>query len=337
MSAFLLPAAVFLAVVFTMSAIGKLRAPDRGSAAFAALRIPVTRTEAASTALIVVEALVAVALVVTTGWLFVAASGAALLLTSALLVAVIRAHRLGATDDCGCFGEWLPAAIGPRLIFRNAVLAVVAFLLFAPALLFLAVTGRSTGVPLLLGSGSATNGSFGALAAATLIALGVWSIARASSAAPAASPLPVITRGDGAVLVMATSEITDVLAPGLRARLLLFVSPGCHACATAVETIARAQAPLSGLVDVYVVQRASRGPLTFDPPRTLPASATFALDIGGSLGNTLNVGAARPVAALIGTDGTQAGPLALGSDEVEVLVSSLTQVSEVDVTAAEEV
>ena len=326
MSAFLLPAAVFLAVVFAMSAIGKLRAPDRGSAAFAALRIPVTRTEAASTALIVVEALVAVALVVTTGWLFVAASGAALLLTSALLVAVIRAHRLGATEDCGCFGEWLPAAIGPRLIFRNAVLAVVAFLLFTPALLFLAVTGRSTGVPLLLSSGSAANGSFGALAAATLIALGVWSIARASSTAPAASS--AIARGDGAVLVPAAAEIVDVLAPSPRARLLVFVSAGCHACATALDTLIHAQSPLGSVVEIYVVQRASQGSTTALPTHELPDAARFALDIGGSLGGALEIGSARPVAALIGTDGTQAGPLALGSEEIAQLVGSIVAVSD---------
>lgn len=326
MSAFLLPAAVFLAVVFAMSAIGKLRAPDRGSAAFDALRIPVARTEAASTALILLEALVAIALVATTGWLFVAASGAAFLLTSALLIAVIRAHRLGATEDCGCFGEWLPAAIGPRLIFRNAVLVVVAFLLFTPALLFLAITGRSTGVPLLLGSGSAANGSFGALAAATLIALGVWSIARASSTAPAVTSS--MARGDGAVLVPATSEVVDVLAPAPRARLLLFVSAGCHACATALESVTHGQSALGSLVEIYVVQRASSGSTTALPTHELPAASRFALDIGGSLGGALEIGPARPVAALIGTDGSQAGPLALGSEEIAQLIGSIVAVAD---------
>ncbi|MFJ2550873.1 MauE/DoxX family redox-associated membrane protein [Microbacterium sp. NPDC087591] len=326
MSAFLLPAAVFLAVVFAMSAIGKLRAPDRGRAAFDALRIPVARPEAASTALILLEALVAVSLVVTTGWLFVAAAGAALLLTTGLLIVVIRAYRLGATDDCGCFGEWLPAAIGPRLIFRNAVLAALAFLLFTPALLFLAITGRSTGVPLLLGSGSAANGSFGALAAAILIALGVWSIARATSAAPV--PSASIARGTGAVLVPATSEIVDILAPGARARLVLFVSAGCHACATALDTLIHAQDAVGSLVEIYVVQRASSGPTTTAPTHALPSAAHFALDIGGSLGGALELGAARPVAALIGTDGAQAGPLARGSDEIAQLIDSIVAVTD---------
>lgn len=326
MSAFLLPAAVFLAAVFAVSAIGKLRAPDRGAAAFDALRIPVARAQAAVTAVILLEALVAIALVVTTGWPFVAASGAALLLTTGLLVAVIRAHRLGATADCGCFGEWLPAAIGPRLIVRNAVLASVAFLLFIPALLFLAITGRSTGVPLLLGSGAAANGSFGALAAAILIALGVWSIARASSTAPAFTS--AIARGDGAVLVPATSEVVDVLAPSSRARLLLFVSAGCHACATALDTLIHAQSALGSLVEIYVVQRASGGSTTALPTHELPAAARFALDIGGSLGGALAIGPARPVAALIGTDGSQAGPLALGSEEIAQLVGSIVAVAD---------
>lgn len=326
MSAFLLPAAVFLAAVFAASAIGKLRAPDRGAAAFDALRIPIARTPAAATALILLEALVAIALVVTTGWLFVAASGAALLLTSGLLIAVIRAHRMGATADCGCFGEWLPAAIGPRLIVRNAVLTSVAFLLFMPALLFLAITGRSTGVPLLLGSESAASGSFGALAASILIALGVWSIARASSTAP--SVTSAIARGDGAVLIPATSEVVDVLAPGSRARLLLFVSAGCHACATALDTLIHAQSALDSLVEIYVLQRASSGSTTALPTHELPAGARFALDIGGSLGGALEIGPARPVAALIGTDGSQAGPLALGSEEIAQLVGSIVAVAD---------
>ncbi|GGM42686.1 MauE/DoxX family redox-associated membrane protein [Microbacterium saperdae] len=321
MTAFLLPVALFLAVVFAVSAIGKLRSPDRGRGTFEALRIPVSRTGTASTALILLEALVAVALVVTTGWLFVAAAGAALLLTSALLMVVIRAHRLGAAEDCGCFGEWLPAVIGPRLIVRNAVLATAAFFLFLPALFLLANTGRPTGVPLLLSSGSAANSSLGALAAATLIAFGVWSIARASSTAPAA-PSP-IARGDGAVLVPATSEVVDVLARGSRARLLVFVSAGCHACATALDALIQDQGSLDSLVEIYVIQRASSGSAVTRPTHDLPATARFALDIGGSLGGALEIGTARPAAALIGTDGAQAGPLALGSEEIAQLVASI--------------
>lgn len=326
MSAFLLPAAVFLAVVFAVSAIGKLRAPDRGAAAFAALRIPVARAEAAATVLIVLETLVAVALIVTTGWFFVAASGAALLLTIGLLVAVIRAHRLGATEDCGCFGEWLPAAIGPRLIFRNAVLAFVAFLLFAPTLFFLAVAGWSTGVPRLLSPGPAATMSLGALAASTVIALGVWSIARASSTVPMAPS--AMARGDGAILIPATDEVVDVLAPASRARLLVFVSAGCHACATALDTLIHAQSPLGSVVDIYVIQRASQSSTMVLPAHELPTAARFALDIGGSLGGALEIGPARPVAALIGTDGTQAGPLALGSAEIAQLVGSIVAVAD---------
>lgn len=335
MSAFLVPSAVFLAAVFAASAIGKLRAPDRGRAAFEALRIPVSHVETAATAVIVLEALLAVALVMTTGWFFIIATGGALLLTSALLIIVIRAYRLGATDDCGCFGDWLPSAIGPKLIVRNAVLTALSFLLFVPALVFISITTRATGVPLVLGSGAAANGSFGALAASALIAAAVWSMARATPTVPPL--LPTLALGDGAVVVTATSEIVDVLAPGPRARLLLFVSPGCHACATAIDGIARAEAPLSGLVDIYVVQRASRGSASVTSGHPLPSSASFALDIGGSLGNALNIGIPRPVATLIGTDGAQAGPLAVGSHEVGLLVSSLTSLTAEDVKTAEDV
>lgn len=125
MVAFIPSLTVFLAVVFAVSAVGRLRSADGGSAAFAALRIPVGHPKTAAGALIAVEAVVAVGLLATAGWLFVVFAAAALLLTSGLLIAVVRAHRLGATDDCGCFGDWLPAAIGARLIVRNALLTTI--------------------------------------------------------------------------------------------------------------------------------------------------------------------------------------------------------------------
>ncbi|QNA94113.1 hypothetical protein G4G29_05300 [Microbacterium sp. Se63.02b] len=108
MIAFLLPLAVFLATVFAASALGKVRSADRGLTAFTALRIPVRHPHTAAVSLIVLEAVMALGLLLTTGWLFVGFSSAALLLCTGLLIAVVRAHRLGSDDDCGCFGEWLP-------------------------------------------------------------------------------------------------------------------------------------------------------------------------------------------------------------------------------------
>ena len=321
MHAFVIPLTVFLAVVFAMSALGKLRSADRGRASFAALQIPVRHPDAAAAALIVAEAVVAIGLVSTWGWLFVAFAGAALVLTAGLLIVVVRAHRRGVTDDCGCFGDWLPAAIGPRLIVRNVMLTVAAAGVLVPALLLQVLFGVPLGLPLALSSPLSALPTLAALSAAALIAVTTWSLVRASTAAPAAaSPAE---RGAGAVVVSETGEIVDLLAAGTRARLLLFVSPGCHACETSLRGLREAEDHLSGLVDVFVIQRAASGAADTASAHAIPRTARFALDVGGSLSASLGTGRATPVAALIGTDGLQAGPLAIGSDETAVLIDSI--------------
>lgn len=329
MSAFLVPLAAFLAAVFAASAVGKLRSADHGQSTFSALRVEVRHPSTAAGALIAVEAVVAVGLLVTSGWLFVVFAAAALLLTAILLIAVARAHRLGATDDCGCFGDWLPSAIGPRLIVRNAVLTAIAASVLAGAIAASSVSAP-VGVPDTLLAGPSASLVLGAVGAGLLIAVGVWSLVRASDTATGADAQ--VPRGAGAVLLPATAEIVDVLAPAARARLLVFVAPGCHACVTAMASLRAAEAPLTAVVDVYVIQRAVSVAASAEPPHDLPASIRFALDVGGSIAAALRIGAATPVAALIGTDGTQAGPLAVGSDEVRMLIGSILAAVEVSPT-----
>ncbi|WP_262003456.1 MauE/DoxX family redox-associated membrane protein [Microbacterium sp. Mcb102] len=326
MSAFLVPLAFFLAVVFAVSAVGKLRSADHGQSAFAALRIPVRHSKTAAGVLIAAEAVVAVGLLATASWLFVVSAAAALLLTSGLLVAVARAHRLGATDDCGCFGDWLPSAIGPRLIVRNAVLTAIAASVLAGAVTAVAVS-EPVGIPATLLTGPSVPLVLGAVGAGLLIAVGVWSLVRASNAIGRTDAQ--IPRGAGAVLLPGTAEIVDLLVPAARARLLVFVAPECHACAIALASLKAAEAPLAAVVDVYVIQRAVSVAASTEPPHDLPASTRFALDVGGSVAAALRIGAETPVAALIGTDGTQAGPLAVGSDEVRVLIDSIRAAVEV--------
>lgn len=321
MHAFVVPLTVFLAVVFAVSALGKLRSADRGSASFAALQIPVRHPDAAAVALIAAEAVVAVGLVSTGGWLFVGFAAGTFVLTAGLLIVVVRAHRKGATDDCGCFGEWIPSAIGPRLILRNVMLTIAASAVLASSILVQALLGGPVGVPLALSSPSSVAPTVGALAAAALIAVATWATVRASAATPAASSPG--DRGAGAVVVPETGEIVDLLAAGSRARLLVFVSPGCHACETALTALRAAEDDLNGLVDLYVVQRAASGAAGTESAHALPQAARFALDVGGSLSASLGTGRATPVAALIGTDGLQAGPLAVGSDETALLIDSI--------------
>lgn len=326
MSAFVIPLAAFLAGVFAVSAVGKLRSADRGRAAFDALQLPVRHPDAAAIGIIVVELVVAIGLLTTSGWVFVAAATAAVLLTGGLLLVVTRAHRLGVTDDCGCFGDWLPSAIGPRLITRNAILLAAALGVLIPTFWVQAVAGVPMGVPVAVTALDSAAVVIGATAAAAMIGLAVWSIVRSAVGAPATAAAPA--RGVGAVLLPDRAEIVDVLAPGVRARLVFFVSPGCHACETALAALQVAEDDVSALVDVYVVQRAVSGAADVESTHPLPRTARFALDVGGSLASHLGTGPGTPVAALIGTDGTQAGPLAIGSDEVVQLLDSILALAE---------
>lgn len=325
MYAFLVPVTVLLSAVFAVSAVGKLRSSDHGASAFSALRLPVPNARAAALALVIVEALVAGGLVVSDGPIFVGFTLAAAVLTAAMLVAVVRAHRLGATDDCGCFGDWMPSAIGPRLIARNVLLLVTALLAFLAAGSGWALSGVSVGLPRAFASATGALTAASALLAAALIAAVVWTMSRASSTAQRDTALP---RGAGAVVLAESGRIVDLLAPGPRARVIVFVTEGCHACHDALRAIEEAGETLGGVVDVYVAQRASEGAVDASPPHELPSGARFVIDVGGSLADSLAIGPGTPVAALVGTDGRQAGPLAVGSAEVHELVASILALAE---------
>ncbi|KJQ55073.1 MauE/DoxX family redox-associated membrane protein [Microbacterium sp. SA39] len=326
MMVFLVPLPVLLAVVFALSVIGKLRAADRGSAAFDALRIPVRHPDAAAKALIAFETVVALGLVVTSGIVYVAFTLAAVALTAGLLIVVVRAHRLGVTDDCGCFGDLLPARIGPRLIVRNVALTVSALAAFGAAFFMWGIAGVRVGLPDILAYEPWAEVALWTLAGSLPIAVTTWSIARA--AVPAAPASPPDARGAGAVVLPASGEVLDLLAAGARARIVVFVSPGCHACETALSSIRAVHEPLDSVVDLFIVQRAVSGSTGIESAHALPRTARFALDIGGSLGAQLDIGVGTPVAALIGTDGFQAGPLAVGSEEIAQLVASILALAE---------
>lgn len=159
--------------------------------------------------------------------------------------------------------------------------------------------------------------------------MATWSIARASVGASGSAP---IVHGVGAVVVPGSGQVVDVLAPGTRARLILFVSPGCHACATVLARLTEVQTEVDALADVYVVQRVVHGPMRASVDLAVPESAHLALDVGGSLGASLALGVGRPVAALIGADGTQAGPLALGGTESGALIDSIVSLVETPIS-----
>lgn len=329
MNSLIAPLAIALTLVFAASAIGKLVSPDRGASAFEALRIPVRAPRAAGLALIALELVTAVALVTTSGWWLAASATLALTLAAGLLITVMRAHRLGSDDDCGCFGEWMPARIGPLLIARNAGILVVSIVLGAAA--FASVNATPIGVPAAVIRGfSGDLTPVWAVTASVLVALLVWLVMRASA-----------SRGDsgadhtgqtsytpmGRVLRLDDDTVVAMLVPATRARLAVFLTPGCGACVAVQEMLHEQGATLSRVVDVYAVYSARSGDLGPLRDIDLPASVHRAVDLGDSLAETLEVGRGRPAAALMSTAGDPVGPPAFGSSEISELVGNLVAVA----------
>jgi len=92
-----------IALVFALSAVGKLRALDSADSTLQALRLPRLMARAAIAALAVVELFVAVALFLPRPVAVITATVSAILALCFLIV-VIRAYLLGSREDCGCFG-----------------------------------------------------------------------------------------------------------------------------------------------------------------------------------------------------------------------------------------
>lgn len=322
MIAFSFVLAFLLSLTFAASTIGKFRDVDLGLPAFVALRLDAPAPRVTAIIVIAFEALIATGLLLTTGWSFVVISGAAVMVTTGLLVAVIRAHALGSKESCACFGGWLPSRIGPALIVRNSILVIVAALLTAVAFV-LAVHGLMGGVPgaiaLLLAGNQAPIWAF---AGSALTAAFTWTTARAiesytNDTQPPSEP------GSGSLLLPSSATVVDVLAPAARSRLLLFTLPGCHACAASLELLRTEQARLDRVVDMYIIQGVMAGSIPTQADVSDPNTLRSAVDVGGALARQLGVGLARPVGVLVSTKGEQVGPIALGSDKVEELVSVL--------------
>lgn len=326
MSVLVTPLAIALALIFAASAAGKALAPDRGARAFDALRITAPWPRTAGTVLIALEAVAAIGLVVTTAWWLVAAAALTLVLAIGLLVTVWRASRLGSDDDCGCFGEWMPARIGPWLIARNGGIVLAALALFAAALSSAATSGAA-GVPVAVAS-AFTGAPEAALAvlATVLISLLVWLITRAARP-EAAAPAPASERPSGHVLRLTDDKVIDVLSYGDRARLAVFMKPGCGACTAVHELVDAESESLTRIVEVYAVFSRSSGSLDSLRETAVPRGAHAVVDVGDALSRVLDAGMRRPVAALISTSGELVGPIAKGSAEISELVGNLVAVA----------
>ncbi|WP_460781938.1 MauE/DoxX family redox-associated membrane protein [Microbacterium shaanxiense] len=326
MNALVVVLIALLVLVLFASAFGKVHATDRGQAAFAALRIPMSQPRVAALALIAAESAIALWLTLASGWALAIGAWLATAFMSALLAVVVRAHRLGSTEDCGCFGDWLPSRIGASLIGRNLSLVIAAVVLSILST-FAAAEGRRAGVTPLFSPAAEDAAVYWALAACAITAIVIGTAVRALSRA-STEPSPLVEPTSSVVLLPDSGDIVDLAKPGTRARLIVFLRAGCRACIAVHELLAMEGGALSAVVDVYVVYSLPQGNLDNVDALSAPTGAALAVDLAGSLGSRLEVGVRRPAAALVVPTGNGTVPVALGTDGISALVSSLVAVAE---------
>jgi len=320
---------VLLALTLLLSALGKLVAPDRGRRAFVALGIPVRHPRFAAAGIIGAELLIAFGLIISSGWTLAVVAWVAAAFTFALLVVVVRAHRSGSQEDCGCFGDWLPSRIGAPLIARNVAMTVSAITLGTVSTIA-ASTRVPVGLAPAINAGEFADQIYWSLAACAMTAAVIGTTTRALEPSRDTSPQTRTERpgrGSGAVLLPGSGEIVDLTRPGAQPRLLVFLRPGCRACIAARDLVAVHMRALEPIVEVYLVYTPSGGNIDDLATADVPARARLAVDIAGSLGDRLDIGARRPAAALLTRTGEMAVPVAGDFDTMTVLISGLVAVA----------
>lgn len=315
-----------LVVLFVLSGIGKLRALTGAPQALAALRVELPHPRLWVALVSGGELALALALLVAPpGW-FLPAAAAATVLLAAFLVVVIRAYRLGSTEDCGCFGDHGGTPIGPRLIVRNSLLTLTGAVLTTVALL-----GAARGViPALLIDPAATSAVIGATALAAAIA---YAAAPSAAAEPTAAPDQPLAAEPGrarpiVLLDPPADRVVDLRwAAASRAQLLLLVRPGCGSCSDVVDRAAAASAQLDRVVATTLVVTAKAGS-ALQPPAFETRGLPVLTDVGRLTADALGLPERRPVGVLIGTDGAVVGPAAEGKDEIFELIDAIVEASE---------
>ncbi|MDC5698418.1 hypothetical protein OO014_14255, partial [Intrasporangium calvum] len=259
-------APVVLAVVLAVAALGKLRAPTRSADALVALNVPRwLRARRLVLAHPWGELLLAVGLVLATGWVGTGVAVAAAILFAGYLYLIARAATQPEPVDCDCFGSLAAGPVTHLTVVRNVWYVVLAGL---------AIWAHSTG--LIVTRGLAAQDWWwvaGAAAVAVTVALTMQGQgATAPEQEPALdaqdaedyvrtpTPAVLVTRGDG-------SEVTLRDLSAGRAQLLLFVSRTCGWCSEVVAQAPAWQADLPQL-DVRLVysKRSENGA---DPESTL--------------------------------------------------------------------
>lgn len=305
-----LAAGAFLALVFAIAAIAKLRDRRGFIETLRALGLSQAGSPAAVTGIPLLEfavaAMLAVPATTTTGGL------AALLVLYIFTLAVIAALLLGRAPDCRCFGSIRPAPIGRTTIIRNAIFAAAAAYVAWPLI---------GGVLLEL-----------ALAAVTALAVVLGALVvrlRRLLAAPRSEegPLPALPSDPRVGEVVPPFDLPAAaggrvnpaaLTAAGKPALLIFMGLNCQACHRMVPTIAAWHQQHAAAFTLAIVMRDSPA-ANFMFDHTGPAVLLQGKnEVTEAYGVVLT-----PAAIVIDTQGRFASGVATGPDEIGRLVAAV--------------
>lgn len=227
-----------LGAVLLVSGAAKVRAADSPEE-LEALGVPrFLRNRAVIAAHPWAEIALGIGVLATSGWLLVAIAAASTALLAVYAILITRAVLTGSAETCNCFGELFDARLTWRSVARNLTLMAISLAVLAGTL-----GGQS--VPRVVGEDP--NALLAVLAAAVVAGL-LWTIAAKPAAASPAEQTPADADGEPPDYVRlpipygwletesgSRSTLRDLARQ--KARVLVFLSTGCHACTDTAESL----------------------------------------------------------------------------------------------------
>lgn len=311
-------ARLVLAVVFGLSAWGKLTDGAGTRKAVGEFGIPLSWVPAVAWGLPTVEAVVAVA--VLPPWTAAAAALVAILLLGMFTGAVVRLLKQGKRPVCSCFGAGSAAPIGRGTVARNIVLIALAGL---TAVASLADPEVPAGLPMDRVVALSVAAGFAA------VVISLWGEVRAlrrrldeqvlsTLGAEGLPPGAIAPEFEVLKTAGGRANLAELLLPG-KALLLVFVHPGCEMCAALARELPRWQSRAADALTIAVLGNG-------DVAEHAAWGVQQGLDEIPVLVQRGNEAALRyrvrgtPSAVLVDADGLVAAPVARGAMAVRDLI-----------------
>ncbi|MFE7744081.1 TlpA family protein disulfide reductase [Nocardia sp. NPDC057455] len=310
-----------LSVVFGLSAWGKLADRSATRQAVGDFGVPLRWVPAVASGLSITEAIIAVGVLLP--WVSGPAALATLLLLAVFTAVIVRLLRRGEHPSCSCFGAASATPIGPKILMRNGLFAVLAVL---------AGIGAQTHprVPMDLPADNA----IGCAVVAALVAVLVWLAGQLRALRRRVDEQALSTLGAEGLPVGAVAPEFELFDPqgakttledlltGAKSVLLVFVHPGCELCAALARELPRWRARTGDALAIVAVGNGDAAE---------QAAWGFEHGLGDipALVQQGNEAALRyrvrgtPSAVLIDSEGRVAAPVARGGIAIRELISAV--------------